>query len=204
MEMTTETEAKIIQAATDVFLEKGKDGARMQEIAQKANINKALLHYYFRSKDKLYETVFRERVFRFLDELFSSVPETDDIETVLKEFTANYIDLISTHPELVRFILWEVRQGGQYMGDALKDIFAKHGFTKFPFLEKVQNAINAGTIRPLDPLHLIISVIGVCVYPFIAQPLLENAIPGVQVTSPAFLQKRKEEIFKLIWEGIQP
>ena len=204
MELGTETEAKIIQAATEVFLEKGKDGARMQEIAQKANINKALLHYYFRSKDKLYETVFRERVFRFLDELFSSVPQTDDIETVLKEFTANYIDLISTHPELVRFILWEVRQGGQYMGDALKDIFAKHGFTKFPFLEKVQNAINAGTIRPLDPLHLIISVIGVCVYPFIAQPLLENAIPGVQVTSAAFLQKRKEEIFKLIWEGIQP
>ena len=176
----------------------------MQEIAQKANINKALLHYYFRSKDKLYETVFRERVFRFLDELFSSVPQTDDIKTVLKEFTANYIDLISTHPELIRFILWEVRQGGQYMGDALKDIFAKHGFTKFPFLEKVQNAINAGTIRPLDPLHLIISVIGVCVYPFIAQPLLENAIPGVQVTSAAFLQKRKEEIFKLIWEGIHP
>jgi TetR/AcrR family transcriptional regulator len=204
MELATQTEAKIIQAATEVFLEKGKDGARMHEIAQRADINKALLHYYFRSKDKLYETVFRERVFRFLDELFSSVPETDDIKTVLKEFVENYIDLISTHPELVRFILWEVRQGGQYMGDALKDIFAKHGFTKFPFLEKVQNAINAGTIRPLDPLQLIISVIGVCVYPFIAQPLLENAIPGVQVTSPAFLQKRKEEIFKLIWEGIHP
>jgi len=204
MDPNTETETKIIQAATEVFLKKGKDGARMQEIAQKANINKALLHYYFRSKDKLYETVFRERVFRFLDELFSSVPETDDIETVLREFTANYINLISVHPELVRFILWEIRQGGQYISDALKDIFAKHGFSKFPFLEKVQNAINAGTIRPLDPLHLIISVIGLCVYPFIAQPLLENAIPGVQITSPAFLQKRKEEIFKLIWEGIQP
>ena len=102
MELGTETEAKIIQAATEVFLEKGKDGARMQEIAQKANINKALLHYYFRSKDKLYETVFRERVFRFLDELFSSVPQTDDIKTVLKEFTVNYIDLISAHPERPR------------------------------------------------------------------------------------------------------
>jgi len=204
MESTTETETKIIQAATEVFLEKGKDGARMQEIAQKADINKALLHYYFRSKDKLYETVFRERVFRFLDELFSSVPKTDDIETVLKEFTENYIDLISTHPELVRFILWEIRQGGQFMGDALKDIFEKHGFTKFPFLDKVQNAIQAGTIRSLDPLHLIISVIGVCVYPFIAQPLLEKAIPGIQISSANFLQKRKEEVFKLIWEGIQP
>ena len=85
MESTTETEAKIIQAATEVFLEKGKDGARMQEIAQKANINKALLHYYFRSKDKLYEKVFREKVFNFLDELFSSVPETNEIKTVLKQ-----------------------------------------------------------------------------------------------------------------------
>jgi AcrR family transcriptional regulator len=203
MKTTTETETKIIHAATEVFLEKGKDGARMQEIAQKANINKAMLHYYFRSKDKLYETVFRERVFRFLDELFSSVPETDDIKTVLKEFTANYIDLISTHPELVRFILWEIRQGGQYMGDALKSISDKHGFARFPFLDKVQNAINAGTIRPLDPLHLIISVIGICIYPFIAQPLLEKAIPGIQISSSNFLQKRKEEVFNLIWEGIQ-
>jgi len=204
MELGTETEAKIIQAATEVFLEKGKDGARMQEIAGRANINKALLHYYFRSKDKLYEKVFREKVFRFLDELFSSVPQTDDIKIVLKEFTANYIDLISSHPELVRFILWEIRRGGQYMSDALRDIFAKHGFTKFPFLEKVQNAISEGTIRPLDPLHLIISVIGICVYPFIAQPLLENAIPGIQISSEGFLQKRKEEVFNLIWEGIQP
>lgn len=204
MEPTTETEAKIIQAATEVFLEKGKDGARMQEIARRANINKALLHYYFRSKDKLYEKVFREKVFGFLDELFSSVPKTDDIKTVLKQFTENYLDLISAQPELVRFILWEIKQGGQYMADALMDISNKHGFAKFPFLEKVQKAIQAGAIRPLDPLHLIISVIGMCVYPFIAQPLLESAIPGVKVSSPAFLQKRKEEIFNLIWEGIQP
>lgn len=204
METATETETKIIQAATEVFLEKGKDGARMQEIAQRAGINKALLHYYFRSKDKLYEKVFREKVFNFLDELFSSVPKTDDIKTVLKQFTANYLDLISTHPELVRFILWEIKQGGQYMGDALKDITDKHGFSKFPFLDKVQNAIQSGTIRSVDPLHLIISVIGMCVYPFIAQPLLEKAIPGIQVGSTVFLQKRKEEIFNLIWEGIQP
>lgn len=204
MEPATETEAKIIQAATEVFLEKGKDGARMQEIAAIANINKAMLHYYFRSKEKLYEKVFREKVFKFLDELFSSVPKTDDIKTVLREFTANYLDLISAHPELIRFILWEIRQGGQYMRDALKDISDKHGFTKFPFLEKVQNAIHAGTIRPLDPLHLIISVIGMCIYPFIAQPLLESAIPGINISSAVFLQKRKEEVFNLIWKGIQP
>lgn len=204
MKFTTETETKIVQAATEIFLEKGKDGARMQEIADKANINKAMLHYYFRSKDKLYETVFKEKVFKFLDELFTSVPETDDIKTVLKQFTANYIDLISTHPELVRFILWEIRQGGQYMGEALKNISDKHGFAKFPFLDKVQNAIQSGAIRPLDPMHLIISVIGICVYPFIAQPLLENAIPGIRIGSPIFLQKRKEEVFNLIWKGIQP
>lgn len=204
MESATETEAKIIQAATEVFLEKGKDGARMQEIADKADINKAMLHYYFRSKDKLYETVFKEKVFKFLDELFTSVPDTDDIKIVLKQFTANYIDLISTHPELVRFILWEIRQGGQYMGEALKNISDKHGFAKFPFLDKVQNAIQSGAIRPLDPMHLIISVIGICVYPFIAQPLLENAIPGMRIGSPVFLQKRKEEVFNLIWKGIQP
>ncbi len=58
MQKSSETEKKIINAATAVFMEKGKDGARMQEIADKAGINKALLHYYFRSKEKLFTNVF--------------------------------------------------------------------------------------------------------------------------------------------------
>ena len=58
MEIPTQTEKKIIEAATTVFSEKGKDGARMQEIADTAGINKALLHYYFRSKNKLFKIVF--------------------------------------------------------------------------------------------------------------------------------------------------
>ncbi len=204
MESTTESEAKIIQAATEVFLEKGKDGARMQEIAQRANINKAMLHYYFRSKDKLYEKVFREKVHRFLNELFSSVPDTDDVQFLLKQFTANYIDLLSAQPELTRFIMWEIKQGGHIMSEALKEIFSKHGFTQFPFLEKIRNAVNNGSIRHLDPLHLMISTVGMCVYPFIAQPLLEKAIPGISINSSDFLERRKGEIFNLIWKGIQP
>ena len=53
-----QTEEKIFDAATDVFVEKGMDGARMQDIANHAGINKALLHYYFRTKDQLFNAVF--------------------------------------------------------------------------------------------------------------------------------------------------
>ena len=62
MKLTSDTEQKILQAATEIFLEKGHDGARMQVIADKAGINKALLHYYFRSKDKLFRTVFKKEL----------------------------------------------------------------------------------------------------------------------------------------------
>lgn len=204
MNSTTETEAKIIQAATEVFLEKGKDGARMQEIAERANINKALLHYYFRSKDKLYEKVFKAKMVKFFNELFLSVPQTEDIQTLLRHFIINYIDLISAQPELVRFILWEMKQGAQYFGETLQEIFSQHGFNQFPFQEKIENAVSNGSIRPLDPMHLTISVIGMCVYPFIAQPILEKVFPGLSISSPDFVQKRKQEIFDLIWDGIQP
>lgn len=203
MNSITDTEEKIIRAATEVFLEKGKDGARMQEIAARANINKAMLHYYFRSKDKLYEKVFKERIYNFFNELFNSVPETDDVRTLLRQFISNYIDLLASRPELIRFVMWELKQGTEYVGETLRELFSQHGFSQFPFQEKIQNAVDDGSIRAIEPSHLIISTIGMCVYPFIAQPILEKVFPGLSISSPDFVQKRKQEIFHLIWKGIE-
>ncbi|MCB0293033.1 MAG: helix-turn-helix transcriptional regulator, partial [Calditrichaeota bacterium] len=69
MKYSSETERKIVEAASTVFLEKGKTGARMQAIADRAGINKALLHYYFRSKDRLYQEVFERQVETFVGEM---------------------------------------------------------------------------------------------------------------------------------------
>lgn len=205
MEYSTETEKKIISAATEVFIQKGRDGARMEEIARKAGLNKALLHYYFRSKEKLYTHVFASEVREFFNAFLNSVPVSENIENFLHGFINNYIDHLRRNSQVVRFIIWEIGQGGQMFVDVVSEVFSQPD-SKTPqfFIRKIEQAVKEGKIRPLDPFHLLLSMIGMSIFIFIAQPLVESIFPVVQVSDPAFIEKRKDEIFQLIWQGVQP
>ncbi|MFQ5583028.1 MAG: TetR/AcrR family transcriptional regulator [Calditrichia bacterium] len=203
MKKSTETEKKILAAAAEIFLEKGRDGARMHEIAQKAGINKALLHYYYRSKENLHGEVFKNEIRNFFEGLFLSIPETDDPRELLENFVSNYVDRLAQNPGLIRFIMWEIQEGGELLANTLSITFQEFGHTQLPLVSNFQQAITEGKIRAVDPLQLTISIIGMSVYPFIAQPILEKILPGLRIRSAAFLTKRKREIVDLLWQGIQ-
>ena len=94
----TETEEKILEAAKKVFVNKGYDGARMQQIADEAGINKSLLHYYFRSKDKLFEAVFQETLLRIGPMVLSFVNEPIPLEVKIWKFVDDYIEIIKNKP----------------------------------------------------------------------------------------------------------
>jgi AcrR family transcriptional regulator len=200
---TRTSEERILQAAATVFLERGKDGTTMKEIAARAGVNKALLHYYFRSKDRLYERVFAQQLDKFAGQFVDIIPQTDDLKKFLELFVSNYIDRLAAHPELPGFMLWEIRQGGATAGKLIRRrIFGglKHGTPLDPVIEK---ALREGVIRPLDPLHFVISLISACVFPFVARPIMERILPDAHFASPEFLEKRKQEILTLIWNGIK-
>jgi TetR/AcrR family transcriptional regulator len=200
----SEPEIKIINAATEIFLQKGKDGARMQEIADRAGINKALLHYYFRSKDRLYEKVFETIVDSFFERILDAILETEDAEKFIGGFVEKYIDTLAERPEVIRFIVWEIGQGGGNFSKVVQTVFTRRGFSEIPFPKKIQQAIDKGDIRPLDPVHLTLSLIGMCLYPFLAGAIIEKTFPGIEVCSAVFIRQRKEEILNLIWRGIKP
>ncbi len=204
MNFTGETEQKIIRAATEVFLHRGKDGARMQEIADRAGINKALLHYYFRSKDRLYQKVFETTVKSVFDEFLDAILETEDPVLFIKGFIENYIDALSRRPEMIRFIIWEIDQGGEQIGRMIQSIFSERGFSEIPIPLKIQQAIGRGQIRQVDPIQLTLSLIGMCLHPFLAERILEKLFQEISVTSPGFLEARKKEVFDLVWKGIRP
>lgn len=204
MTYSSETEASIINAATKIFLQKGKNGARMQEIADKANLNKALLHYYFRSKERLYQEVFKRQIRHFLEELFGSVIEFENTRQLLEAFIDRYLEAISRRPELPRFIIWEIGEGGHLFGRTLTEMFAERGFAGIPLVEVLQKGMDEGQIRRTDPLQLVISLLGLLVYPFLAKPFLDQLHPELNIGSPEFLARRKTAVFDLLWHGIKP
>ncbi|MBN1504049.1 MAG: TetR/AcrR family transcriptional regulator, partial [Candidatus Eisenbacteria bacterium] len=196
-------ETQILQAATRVFLERGKDGATMREIAARAGVNQALLHYYFRSKDRLYETVFSRQVDEFFGPFAEVIPRTDDLRQFLERFVSNYIDRLVAHPELPGFMLWEIKQGGATAGKLIRrKVFRglKHGTPLDPVIQK---AVRDGVIRPIDPANFILNLISMCVFPVVGRPVIERILPGVRVTSQEFLEKRKREILAMVWDGIR-
>lgn len=196
-------ETQILDAATTVFLEKGKDGTTMHEIAARAGVNKALLHYYFRSKDRLYEMVFARQMDEFVGPLVDIIPRTDDLREFLEYFVSHYLDRLVAHPHLPGFMLWEVKQGGDTAGRLIRSKVFQGLERGTPFDPVLEKAVRDGVIRPVDPANFVLNVLSMCVFPFVGRPIIERLMPGVRITDPEFLNGRKKEILALIWQGIR-
>jgi TetR/AcrR family transcriptional regulator len=203
MKELNETETKIVDAAAQVFLEKGNAGARTQAIADLAGINKALLHYYFRTKEKLYEIV-AERIIRHVfNEILGNISDVTNFEAWLKQFIHNYLTTISRNPMIPRFMLWELESGGGRFAEIVKSVVGMQKFEDNPLFKVVKKAVQSKQIRPIDPVHFVISLIAVCIAPFVARPIIEKIIPDLNIRSDNFVQQREEAVFDLFWNGIK-
>jgi len=184
------TEQSILKAARKIFTHKGFDGARMQEIANEAGINKALLHYYFRSKDKLFEAIFKDvlnTVFpKIISVLMSPVPLFEKIEKV----SFNYIEMLKRNPDIAIFVFHEISRNPQRLVGNFKNVGADFEIISMQIAEEV----TAGNIIPIKAEHLIANLISLCVFPFIAKPVLMGMTGMDQDAWFRFLEERKQII----------
>lgn len=183
------TEERIKEAARTVFTQKGYSATRTRDIAEEAGINLALLNYYFRSKEKLFELVMAEKVAK----LFGVIaPVVNNEHTSLDEkvtlIADAYITMLTQNPGLPLFVLSEIRNNPEHFGNKMQagKLLTESYFVK-QLLEK----------RPdIHPLHFIINVLSMCIFPFIAKPVLESA--GVMSDNQLrdFTEERKTLIVK--------
>ncbi len=195
MKGSTETEKIILQAARNVFAEKGHDGARMQEIADRAHINKAMLHYYFRSKEKLFERIFTEAFQEFWPVVAQAVSESKDVRDFVKNTIGNYVDMFITKPYLPIFILTEVNRNPERLETLLKE----GGVNPKLLFDYLQSQMDLGTIKSMNPKELLVNVISLSIFPFAAKPLLERfTFNGDKMAVDAFLKARKDTVYEFI------
>ncbi|MFW5706258.1 MAG: TetR/AcrR family transcriptional regulator [Bacteroidota bacterium] len=199
-EDSTNTEQIILKAARKVFTEKGREGARMQEIADEAGINKALLHYYFRSKERLFQAVFFEVLDKFIPEVTNMAFTNKSVFEILKFFVERYIDLILENPHIPSFILHELSQNP----DGIAKLLGSRTAGMSRFLEKIQQEMDAGIIRNGDPRQVMINTIGLCVFPFVAKPIVKHIyFDGDDAAYRQFLIERKTEVYQFIINSIK-
>ena len=196
------TEEKILEAAKEVFIEKGNDGTRMQEIADRAGINKSLLHYYYRSKDKLFGAVFKFAITHFLPNILSIVTDKEsDIFTLIRRFVSVYMDIVLKNPFIPLFVLGEVNKKSS---NVFINLIKSVGINPQAFRDRIQQEIDSGKIKPIDPNQLIVNVLGMCIFPVIGRPIVQVILfDDDKKAYDAFLESRKNEVADFVINSIK-
>ncbi len=200
------TREKIKTAAAEIFIEKGYAAARMQEIADRAQANKAMIYYYFSSKDALFESIIRE-AFEELFSMFTGLqqgPECD-LPTLIARLVHTHFHFLQTHPQLPRLIARELNSDNPIPQKVLTDVIRRHGKER---LESLQNmlsrAISDGRLRSVDVKHTLWNIVSLNVFTFIVSPVFQNVWPEEYKNSDRLMKKREKAIVDLILYGILP
>ena len=205
IEQAKDTETKILDAAKEVFQQKGLTGARMQEIADKAGINKALLHYYYRTKDKLFEKVFELAFSLFIPRVKEMMMSEKSVFEKIEFIVDNYINLLHKHPYIPGFIINELNRNPQM----LVQLFEKNvQFKEINLFEKfdnqLQDEVNKGIIRLVDSRNLMTNVIGLCIFPIVARPIIQGIMfNNNKEEYDVFLAQRKKFVTDFIINSIK-
>lgn len=200
MVKSSNTEQTILDAAITIFLQKGFDGARMQEIADRAGINKALLHYYFRSKEKLFAAVFENTIKQIGPALITFINEDIPLEVKIWKFVDHYIDLVKKFPNMPLFILNEINANPERIVRHLD--FGE--YVDFSKLEaQLRDQHEAGHIIKVDIRHFVVNLIGMTVFPFAGKPIIQKNLGIAPENWDQFIEERKKIIPETIMNWIR-
>ncbi|MCZ4695047.1 TetR/AcrR family transcriptional regulator [Ancylomarina euxinus] len=167
-----ETQENILNAARIIFAKKGLSGARMQEIADHAGINKALLHYYYRNKEKLFEQVFEEAFKKLIRPLGAFLTDDSELFQKIRNICKLYNEVLTKYPFIPNFVINEMNIDPSRILNLLDIGGVKEGKIKTAI--QINEAIKTGMIRPIDPRELILNIISLSVFPFASRPISEQ------------------------------
>src|SRR5688572_18532432 len=195
------TEERILEAARKVFVRDGMFGARMQDIANEAGINKALLHYYFKNKEKLFEQVFMEAATKLFPRINEIIASDLPLFTKIEQFCEKYISVVLENPYLPLFVLNELNRDPVYFMNKLWD--KEKGPNARKFLQQMEEEVKKGTIKEVSPLHLLMNLISMTVFPFVGKPLFQMNFNIDELQFRIIMEQRKKEIPKFIIDSIK-
>jgi len=187
IEPDTSTEEKIKEAARKVFMQKGYAATRTRDIAEESGINLALLNYYFRSKEKLFNQVMLEKMQQFFGVLLPIINDpSTKLETKIGLIVSNYIDMLSQNPDLPLFVLNEMKGHSE----KIKKLLPVEKITdNISFIKQLKEK------RPdINAIHFLMNILGMTVFPFVAKPAFEIIGTTNKVELETILQERKKLI----------
>ena len=200
--MAKNTEQIILTKAREQFVRYGFAATRMQEIADAAEINKAMLHYYFRSKEKLYLEILSQTLNTVVPMFANAMGYKGTFWEKTEKLVETYVSTFIDQPDLPLFIISELSQQRERFVEELKK---QSGY--FPaaqsFLLQMNKEMDAGNIRKIDPMHLFLNIIGMTVFPFIAKPVFVTVFEVSDKNFDSMMSERKEIILGFLRNALR-
>ncbi|WKN42595.1 TetR/AcrR family transcriptional regulator [Tunicatimonas pelagia] len=187
------TEEKIKQAAAKVFVHKGYAATKTRDIAEEAGINIASLHYYYRSKDKLFELVIGEALKRFSKMMDSTFNNDMPLHEKIKIFVEKYIDFIRENPMVPLFIVAE----SQHNPETVDKLMANER-TLDKLESQFEELVEQGAIRKMHHAQFMMNMVSLTIFPFLMKPLLLHKVGLSLDEYNDLLEERKEIIPEMI------
>jgi AcrR family transcriptional regulator len=195
----SDTKTRILDAADEIFVRRGIDGARMQEIADQAGVNKALLHYHFRSKADLARAVWLRIASSFVPGIFQMLGSDISLDEKIERFVDVYHTRLAKHPYLLGYVIGEAARHPDFVDDFYS---AERRKAARRSLERVEQQINERAkrkkIAPVPADQFLVTLVGSCLYPFVAQPMIAEALGLTPKGLRDFMKRRRTELPALL------
>lgn len=191
----------ILAAAHTVFMRRGTSGARMQEIAREAGVNKALLHYYFGTKQALADAVFRTAASNLLPTVFEVVGSTLPLEEKIELIVARYIGFLRARPYLPGYLISELHADPERAALLLP---RPSGAALAALQEQLDAGARDGALRPIRAEHFLINMVSMIIFPFLVRPMLDVIFGIGGDRFDAYLTERQQALPIFIRNGLRP
>ena len=176
------TQNKIAETAREMFLEKGFDGVKMQELADRAGVNKGLLHHYFNNKQALFDEIFTHAIDQLFGKIQSSLAMQGGLEAKINSIVDAYFDMLIANPKLPIFVLFELNKNP----GKVQELFnAKRVAMLIEGLKKENKKINEK-----NAIHIILTIVSLSVFPFMARPIVLKMVKNEENFSQLIAERR--------------
>lgn len=196
----SETRQRIILAARELFMEHGHDGVNMRELADKANVNKGLLHYYFKTKKSIFKEVFQYQAGRLYGQVLDIVEGEHPLERKVELMVERYFSVLAETPSLPAFVLFEVqRDPGMLARSPVRDVILKISSSIGPELRK--RKLPKGRD---NGVQFLLDVFSLCAFTFAAFPGISKVMQFNKAQRSAFLAERQSHITSVLQQSLLP
>jgi AcrR family transcriptional regulator len=195
-----DTRQRIVEAARELFVKHGHDGVNMRELAEKADVNKGLLHYYFKTKESIFAEVFQHQAGRLYTEVLDIVEGDSPFGRKAEAMVERYFTVLAETPSLPAFVMFEVqRDPGMVAKAPFRDTILRIAALIEPELRRLKLPPDRAS-----GVQFLIDMLSLCAFTFAMLPGIAKVLKFTKAQRAAFLEARKAHIIAIIQQSLIP